>query len=147
MGGAGLLAAFALIKGFSDGGYTGPGGVNQPAGVVHKGEVVWSQADISRFGGVAAVEAMRRGDAMPAGISASGSKSSSGATGSGSTRVQPAAAPMTVQLVEDASKAGKVARTQLTEGDVIRIYVANIFSEGDAHDANRVKYGLSSQGT
>ena len=147
VGGGALLAAFALIKGFSDGGYTGPGGVNQPAGVVHKGEVVWSQADISRFGGVAAVEAMRRGDAMPAGISASGSKSSSGATGSGSTRVQPAVAPITVQLVEDASKAGKVARTQLTEGDVIRIYVANIFSEGDAHDANRAKYGLSSQGT
>lgn len=147
VGGGALLAAFALIKGFSDGGYTGPGGVNQPAGIVHKGEVVWSQADISRFGGVAAVEAMRRGDAMPAGISGSGSKSSSGATGSGSTRVQPAAAPITVQLVEDASKAGKVARTQLTEGDVIRIYVANIFSEGDAHDANRAKYGLSSQGT
>ncbi|WKL52811.1 tape measure protein [Pseudomonas kielensis] len=147
VGGGALLAAFALIKGFSDGGYTGPGGVNQPAGIVHKGEVVWSQADISRFGGVAAVEAMRRGDAMPAGISGRGSKSSSGATGSGSTRVQPAAAPITVQLVEDASKAGKVARTQLTEGDVIRIYVANIFSEGDAHDANRAKYGLSSQGT
>lgn len=147
VGGAGLLAAFALIKGFSEGGYTGPGGVNQPAGVVHKGEVVWSQADISRFGGVAAVEAMRRGDAMPAGISANGSKSSSGATGSGSTRVQPAAAPITVQLVEDASKAGKVDRTQLTEGDVIRICVSNIFSEGELHDANKAKYGLSSQGT
>ena len=85
VGGAGLLAAFALIKGFSEGGYTGPGGVNQPAGVVHKGEVVWSQADISRFGGVAAVEAMRRGDAMPAGLgmgraSTSSSKGSQGGT-------------------------------------------------------------------
>ncbi|MCA4960994.1 tape measure protein [Pseudomonas sp. Y24-6] len=147
VGGGALLAAFALIKGFSDGGYTGPGGVNQPAGIVHKGEVVWSQADINRSGGVAAVEAMRRGDAMPAGISASGSKSSSGATGTSGAQVQPAAAPMTVQLVEDASKAGQVNRTQLTEGDVIRIYVANIFSEGDAHEANRAKYGLSSQGT
>lgn len=47
--------------GFASGGYTGHGGVNQPAGVVHRGEVVWSQSDVSRAGGVAAVEAMRRG--------------------------------------------------------------------------------------
>ncbi|HDS1011343.1 TPA: phage tail tape measure protein [Stenotrophomonas maltophilia] len=46
---------------YSTGGYTGDGGVNEPAGVVHKGEVVWSQADIARAGGVGVVEAMRRG--------------------------------------------------------------------------------------
>jgi len=61
VGGTALLAAFALIKGFSSGGYTGRGGVNEPAGVVHKGEVVWSQADIKRFGGVSAVESLRTG--------------------------------------------------------------------------------------
>ncbi|MFG1417012.1 tape measure protein [Xanthobacter sp. V0B-10] len=47
--------------GFADGGYTGSGGKNDPAGVVHRGEVVWSQDDIRRAGGVAVVEAMRRG--------------------------------------------------------------------------------------
>lgn len=46
---------------YSDGGYTGPGGKYQPAGVVHKGEVVWSQQDIARAGGVGVVEAMRKG--------------------------------------------------------------------------------------
>lgn len=46
---------------FSDGGYTGPGAKYQPAGVVHKGEVVWSQQDIARAGGVGVVEAMRKG--------------------------------------------------------------------------------------
>lgn len=45
----------------ADGGYTGPGGVHEPAGVVHKGEVVWSQADIRRAGGVGVVESMRLG--------------------------------------------------------------------------------------
>lgn len=50
-----------VTKGFSGGGYTGPGGKRQPAGVVHKGEVVFSQSDIARNGGVAAVEAMRKG--------------------------------------------------------------------------------------
>uniref|UniRef100_A4WTE0 Phage tape measure protein n=1 Tax=Cereibacter sphaeroides (strain ATCC 17025 / ATH 2.4.3) TaxID=349102 RepID=A4WTE0_CERS5 len=57
-------AASGLVSGlggFSKGGYTGPGGKHEPAGVVHKGEVVWSQADVAKAGGVAVVEAMRRG--------------------------------------------------------------------------------------
>lgn len=65
VGGTALLAAYALIKGFSGGGYTGDGAVNTPAGIVHKGEVVWSQADIRRSGGVQAVEAMRTGNISP----------------------------------------------------------------------------------
>ena len=47
--------------GWSGGGYTGPGGKYEPAGIVHKGEVVWSQADVSRWGGAGAVDSMRRG--------------------------------------------------------------------------------------
>lgn len=47
--------------GFSAGGYTGDGGKFEPAGLVHKGEVVWSQADVARAGGVGIVEAMRQG--------------------------------------------------------------------------------------
>lgn len=54
-------AATSFLPGFSSGGYTGAGGVREPAGVVHRGEVVWSQRDIARSGGVAAVEAMRKG--------------------------------------------------------------------------------------
>ncbi|MCI2243282.1 phage tail tape measure protein [Xanthomonas sp. PPL568] len=65
-GGGGTTGSIAdLFSGgfmdFDTGGYTGPGGVKEPAGVVHKGEVVWSQPDIARAGGVAVVEAMRRG--------------------------------------------------------------------------------------
>lgn len=62
---AGVVAAANVASiagiGFSGGGYTGPGGVNEVAGTVHKGEVVWSQKDIQRSGGVAAVEALRKG--------------------------------------------------------------------------------------
>jgi len=47
--------------GKAEGGYTGAGGKYEPAGIVHKGEVVWSQADIARAGGVGIVEGMRRG--------------------------------------------------------------------------------------
>lgn len=41
------------------GGYTGAGGVLEPAGMVHKGEVVFSQSDIKRWGGWQAVEMLR----------------------------------------------------------------------------------------
>ena len=46
---------------FADGGYTGPGAKWEPAGVVHKGEVVWSQADVARWGGPGIVDALRQG--------------------------------------------------------------------------------------
>jgi lambda family phage tail tape measure protein len=149
VGGAGLLAAFALIKGFSGGGYTGAGGVNDPAGIVHKGEVVWSQADIARAGGVASVEAMRNGQ-VPLVKSAATAESSAkldrsiARASQGATQNQ--SRPMVVNLHEDASRAGQVNRRQLSEQDVIDIYTANIRSEGDIHQANQSKYGLTAKG-
>lgn len=50
---------FGGLFGFADGGYTGHGGVYEPAGIVHKGEIVWSQKDIAKFGGISAVESLR----------------------------------------------------------------------------------------
>jgi TP901 family phage tail tape measure protein len=46
--------------GFSEGGYTGPGGRMKPAGVVHAGEVVWNQDDVAAHGGPQRVDAMRK---------------------------------------------------------------------------------------
>ncbi|WP_348635375.1 phage tail length tape measure family protein [Pseudomonas sp. PvP088] len=84
VGGTALIAAYALIRGisggFAEGGYTGPGGKYEPAGVVHKGEVVWSQADIRRFGGVSAVEALRTGNVTPITAARTAGRSQSGAT-------------------------------------------------------------------
>lgn len=60
--------------------------------------------------------------------------------GSGSSAAQ------VVNLIEDASRAGQVNRRQLSEQDVIDIYVANIRGEGDIHSVNQSKYGLKSQG-
>lgn len=144
VGGAGLLAAFALIKGFSSGGYTGAGGVNEPAGMVHKGEVVWSQADIRRSGGVASVEALRKGNVSP--MNATGQSSSGFGAGA-------AAAPgnsnggTVVNLHEDASKAGRVESRSEGGRDVVDIWVANIMSDGAAHQAMEQKYGLGTVGS
>lgn len=54
------LIQAANPQGFADGGYTGNGLKHTPAGIVHKGEVVWSQEDIKRWGGVSVVENMRQ---------------------------------------------------------------------------------------
>ncbi|PBJ02114.1 phage tail tape measure protein [Pseudomonas sp. ACN5] len=140
---AGAVAAAATAGiGFSNGGYTGAGGVNDPAGTVHKGEIVWSQSDIRKFGGVASVEALRNGN-VSAGRSASSGSSASTAARNG---VPAPERPMTFNLIEDASRAGQVSRRQLGEQDVIDICVANIRGEKELHQVNQEKYGLQSQG-
>ncbi|QIO60691.1 phage tail length tape measure family protein [Rhizobium leguminosarum] len=60
----GAQATFAASGGiglYDRGGWTGAGAVDEPAGVVHRGEIVWSQKDIARNGGPETVEAMRLG--------------------------------------------------------------------------------------
>jgi tape measure domain-containing protein len=51
---------FGKLFGFADGGYTGNGGKNEPAGVVHKGEYVFSKARTAQLG-VANLERLHRG--------------------------------------------------------------------------------------
>lgn len=58
-GGGGWLSAAASAFGYSDGGYTGAGGKYEAAGIVHKGEGVLSQEDISALGGPAGFYALR----------------------------------------------------------------------------------------
>jgi len=59
--GAGWINAIGsvLSNGKSEGGYTGYGGKYEPAGIVHRGEVVWSQADVKAVGGPSRANAMR----------------------------------------------------------------------------------------
>ncbi len=56
----GIDWSIPTIPGFAAGGYTGAGGMYDPAGVVHRGEVVWSQRDVAAWGGPGQVDAMRR---------------------------------------------------------------------------------------
>ncbi len=135
------VAAISGI-GFSNGGYTGAGDVNDPAGTVHKGEIVWSQSDIRKFGGVASVEALRNGNVSAGRSTSSGSSSSTAA----SNGVPAQERPLVVNLHEDASRAGQVSRRQLGEQDVIDICVANLRGERELHQVNQEKYGLQSQG-
>ena len=45
-----MIAAYALMKGFKEGGYTGPGGVNEVVGVVHGQEFVVDAENTKRIG-------------------------------------------------------------------------------------------------
>lgn len=57
--------------GFASGGYTGPGGKYQPAGIVHKGEYVFDQASTNRIG-VSQLEALRNGQPLDATLGRTG---------------------------------------------------------------------------
>lgn len=58
-----IIAGIAAVQsmGFAEGGYTGHGSKYEPAGVVHKGEVVFSQRDVAAFGGWRQLEDFRKG--------------------------------------------------------------------------------------
>lgn len=56
----GISWSIPRIPGYESGGYTGFGSIYEPAGVVHKGEVVWSQRDVAAWGGPEVVDSMRR---------------------------------------------------------------------------------------
>ncbi|HAV2295785.1 TPA: phage tail protein [Citrobacter koseri] len=64
------IAAVADV-GFAAGGFTGPGGKYQPAGIVHKGEYVFDQAATNRIG-VSNLEALRNGGSLDATLSKPG---------------------------------------------------------------------------
>lgn len=124
--------AGAATGGFSEGGYTGPGGKYDPAGIVHKGEVVWSQADIARAGGVATVESLRKGYAPNGNAGLAGT--APGKSGGGG---------VVVNLHEDANKAGQVQQINNSGGGMtMDVFVSNIHQGGPAAKAFEQTYGL-----
>lgn len=74
---AAVIAALAFTGGFRKGGYTGNGGVNEAAGVVHGQEYVFDAAATKRIG-VGNLEALRAGRDIAMGGASSGSVSFGG---------------------------------------------------------------------
>lgn len=80
----GVFGLIPKLFGFDDGGYTGPGAKNEPKGVVHGGEYVFSKRAVQKIG-LGNLEAMHRGFAsggavgmsvpsVPSGMNAGGGK-------------------------------------------------------------------------
>lgn len=148
---AGITSTVALsqglaVMGFWDGGYTGPGGKYQPAGIVHAGEGVLSQEDMRALGGPGAFESFRR--SLHSGYSAGGVV---GATAPPAVRRDYAAelagsAPI-VNVIEDASKAGQIEHTKNADGSYTsNVFVRNIRNGGEEALALETTYGLTRRG-
>lgn len=123
--------------GFEEGGFTGFGPKDEIAGPVHRGEYVFDAEATARIG-VGTLEAMSNG--RPAIIGA----------GRGSTSAAPAPsrAPadkgLTVNLIENPSKAGQVERGRNSDGsESLNLFAAQIRAGGnEASDTFESVYGL-----
>jgi hypothetical protein len=152
------VAAFALTKGFEQGGYTGDGGSSEPAGIVHKGEYVFTKAQTATIGRNK-LEAIARngyeaGGYVASPIASLGTQRVTTAqtsakldktlndikspTGTGST---------TVNLIEDASRAGQSQERTGDQGEkMIDVFVADLLGDGRTADAMNRKFGLQTAG-
>lgn len=125
----------AAVASYAQGGYTGPGGVNEFGGIVHKGEIVWSQSDINRFGGVAAVEALRANDNMQlpdAALPALMNGNSDGAMAALLSRVDVLVAEVQTSRVENSRGHTQTARATLAGADQVREGVDELQAAQDA---------------
>ena len=77
-------ALLSIVPGHADGGYTGAGGKYEPAGIVHKGEYVFSQEDVQRIG-LNNLEMMHRGADAITQAGVNNARTSEPAGNSGST--------------------------------------------------------------
>lgn len=154
VGGAALIAAFALIKGFETGGYTGDGASSAVAGIVHKGEYVFTKEQTAAIG-VDKLEAIAAGyedgglvGAFPVAVptpvregvtttSAASNMSSSLST----AQSRNTAGGVTLIVNEDASKAGQTNTFERDGQQFLELWVANYLGEGETWDAYQRKTG------
>lgn len=161
VGGAALIGAFALIKGisggFEKGGYTGDGAASDAAGIVHKGEYVFTKAQTSAIGRdrLAAIAAngyatggfvmAPRTERVTSNLQAAANLSQ---TTSDVQQRNGKAGDTNVTLVEDASRAGQT-RTRLDDDGVTQmtdIFVSQIYGDGPLGEAFQNRYGVRGRG-
>lgn len=100
--GGGIALVGKMTGGFAEGGYTGPGGKYEAAGIVHRGEFVFPQESVERIG-LGRLEAMKNGYAAGGlvGRAMSGGGSGGGNSGGGG---------VTIILAGTAAEAQKIKR-------------------------------------
>ena len=142
-----LSQGLALMPGFDEGGYTGPGARLQLAGFVHAGEGVLSQDDMRALGGPSAFEAFRRSLHSAPGYSGGGVVGMPRvATRDDYARDLASSAPI-VNVIEDAGKAGQVETVQNRDGSYTsNVFVRNIRNGGEEALALETTYGLTRRG-
>lgn len=135
-----LSQSLALI-GFADGGYTGPGGKYDPAGIVHAGEYVVT-AEATRRLGLDYLDALN-------GYSGGGYVGNAPALqpGYGADRQDAASSAPIVNVIEDSSKAGQVEQGVDERGaQYTNVFVRNIRNRGPEAEVLESTYGLVRRG-
>jgi tape measure domain-containing protein len=130
-----LATTLAAIPGFSTGGFFSGAGTAKSDSNLAKlsdGEFIVNAAATRK--NRALLEAINSGER----VSTGGSSVNVG--------VNQMQAPV-VQIFEDASKAGTSTVTREGNQDFIKVWVANVMSDGEAHNAMQAKYGLQGQGS
>jgi|25_taG_2_1085351.scaffolds.fasta_scaffold00063_28 ElaB/YqjD/DUF883 family membrane-anchored ribosome-binding protein len=148
----GLSSTLAMI-GFADGGYTGSGGKYDPAGIVHAGEFVVRKEMVERPGVLGMLEGLNRGYASGGYVGSPPAFSSDRMDRyNASPDTEPrnkstvSAGDVTVNIHEDASKAGKSSSRVNDDGrKIIDVWVANALEDGKVHKLLQTKYGLSTK--
>ncbi len=138
---------------FADGGYTGAGGKYDPAGIVHAGEFVVRKEMVERPGVLAMLEGLNRGYASGGYVGSPPAFSSDRMDRyNASPDTEPrnkstvSAGDVTVNIHEDASKAGKSSSRVNDDGrKIIDVWVANALEDGKVHKLLQTKYGLSTK--
>lgn len=105
--------AFTAGGGFAEGGYTGNGGKYQPAGIVHRGEFVFSQADVARIG-LPQIQAFRSGAAPSFSPASGGGAPARGGMGAGQLIV-----------VDSRREASRIAENSATEAFIVDVVKRN----------------------
>ena len=123
--------------GFEEGGFTGFGPKDEIAGPVHRGEYVFDAEATARIG-VGTLEAMSNGRPT---IIGAGRGNTSAATAPSRA---PADKGLTVNLIENPSKAGQVERGRNSDGsESLNLFAAQIRAGGnEASDTFESVYGL-----
>lgn len=150
VGGAALLAAFALIKGFKTGGYTGDGASDAVAGIVHKGEYVFTKEQTAAIG-IDKLEAIAGGyedgglvGAFPVPVREGVTTPSAAPnmeTSLSAAQSRNGAGGVTLIVNEDASKAGQTNTFERDGQQFLELWVANYLGEGETWDAYQRKTG------
>lgn len=142
VGGTALLAAFALIKGFSTGGYVSGSGTGTSDSIparLSNGEFVVNAKATSRNREL--LEAINSNERVSfAGENISLNK----VQANGQAQQQTAQPKVTVNLIEDRSRAGTVDQRTGDDGQLqIDAFVADIWGGGERAQAIEAAYGLS----
>lgn len=148
VGGTALLAAFALIKGFSTGGYVSGSGTGTsdsiPARLSNGEFVVNAQATKRNRALLEAINSNER-------VTVAGAGRSMPVTQSGNTptaAVAQSAPRVVVNLIEDRSRAGRVDQRTGEDGtQYIDVSIADIYGGGPLSQALEDTYALKRQGT